>query len=152
MIKNTFDLRAQYGKFEQMPVPENCPSFDHAQNCEACGSNKPEKLIAVQSGTFSLMVGSTCAKILCSSKNPKIDESLIGTGETYQDGMKEIVYITLEWITTQENKNTISFYPESHQPKYTKNDMTYSIIKQARDNKKISKKQYDAVNKIYPLE
>ena len=88
MINDTYELRKKYGKFHQVDEPENVRSFHHACSCEACGSSKPERLIAVSSenGQWAGMVGSTCAGILCSSKIP--------SGECYrnQRGLSEVQF------------------------------------------------------------
>lgn len=165
MIKMTFDLRKEHGKFTAIETPLHMIDSSSG-NCESCGSDKPESLICVKSSDgLTLLVGSTCASILTSGKNPKVDSLLIGTGETYQDAEKTYIYITQAWL--KNLGDYLFIVKESHINKYGHNvpvtfetdynggyhsgnwsDFLYSVYLQARKNNKISDKQYNAVNKV----
>jgi len=164
MINDTFTLRKVHGQFKSI-VSDNLVSLDHVSSCQACGSNKPERLIAVQSTNgMVLLVGSTCASILTSGKNPSVDTQLVGTGEQYTDGIKEVVYITEEWLKNlgdyiykvDDNKkdrygssNPSNFETDYNGAYYTVNHNWFldGIYHTARQNHKISIKQFEAVNR-----
>lgn len=159
-INNTFSLRKTRG---QMVIVDSVSSQEHVDFCEACGSTKPEKLFPVSGGGWSGMVGSTCAGILTSNKNPHVDSVLLDSGETYQDGDKSYIYPTLEWKKSlgdylyQEGEHkgkfggiVVSNYETNYNGAYrtiNHNSFLDSVYQQARKNGKISIKQFDAVNK-----
>lgn len=160
MINDTFELRKKHGKFTQIDS-SNLEASHHVANCQACGSNKPELLIAVTANGMTLLVGSTCAGILTSGKNPKVDDNLKGTGEIYKDGDKEYIYITTEWhknlgdfiyksgINTNRHGDKIEArYPDYNGAWHTVNHNVFlsNIYEYAKRYGKITVKQYTAVN------
>lgn len=164
MIKDTFELRKAHGKFESVENDTVDSMRNHVANCQACGSDKPEKLHGVKSQDgLILLVGVTCAGILTSGKNPGVDSSLVGTGEIYKDGDKEVIYITQEWLKNlgdylfQVGEHTNKFgdivksnFETNYNGAYHTvnfNPFLDSVYQQARKNNKISVKQYEAVNK-----
>jgi hypothetical protein len=166
MINNTFELRKTHGKFETLESEYTDNKRNHVSNCEACGSSKPERLYGVKSndGKVILLVGSKCASILTSAKNVKVDSTLANSGEVYNDGSKEVVYITVEWMKTlgdylfssgkrinRFGDTIISSYETNYNGAYhtaNYNPFLDSVYQQARKNNKISLKQYEAVNKV----
>ena len=162
MISRTYELREQYGKFQQIDA-EQCPGFHHVSCCQACGSERPNVLIGVTATGCTLLVGSTCAGILTSVKLPKVDDTLRGSGETYQDGNKTVVYITEEWMrrlgeyvylasgrtsySRFTGETTVGTFENGYAGAAYRNEFLHSIFQQARQNWKLSEKQFNSADK-----
>jgi hypothetical protein len=154
VFSNTLELRKNHGKFTPIEA-DLLPQFAHVSCCQACGSDKPEHLYGVKSTNgMNLLVGSKCAAVLTSGKNPKVDDLLKGTGESYTDGSKTVIYVTHDWIEQAVNACFRGGYTftgglKSYYARLYVNDRFLAgMIEIAEKTGKLSDKQFAIANKI----
>lgn len=145
--RDTLALREKYGRFEEIPL-DAAPQAEHIDYCQACGSRKPHKLLAVKAvGAGVLVVGSDCCATLCSKKLAS-DAQLRYSGETVLDGEREYIYPSQEWADALKAKAYKAIPGRYGQQWIILNQFASSIWSQVYEHSKITRKQYDAASKL----